>query len=81
MLDNPTIAPHIHQGPAQFVVNRQEVYEGDAWRESIVLSGGRIPFNLHNKAIYPSVCVEYTDTGGVMDESTTKLGRVKGTIV
>jgi len=78
MLDNPTIAPHIHQGPAQFVVNRQEVYEGDAWRESIVLSGGRIPFNLHNKAIYPSVCVEYTDTGGVMDESTTKLGRVKG---
>jgi hypothetical protein len=58
MLDNPTIAPHIHQGPAQLVINRQEVYEGEAWRESIVLSGRRIPFNLHNTAIYPSVCVE-----------------------
>jgi hypothetical protein len=76
MLDNPTIAPHIHQGPAQLVANRQEVYEGDAWRESIVLSGGKIPFNLHNKAIYPSVCVEYKTEG--LDDGGSKLGRVKG---
>jgi hypothetical protein len=72
MLDNSTIAPHIHQGPGRLVTNRREVYEGDAWRESIVLSGGKIPFNLHDIAIYPSVYVEYTKG------EDSKLGRVRG---
>ena len=76
MVDNPTISPYIHQGPAQLKLDRQEVYEGDAWRESIVLSGGKIPFNLHGKAIYPSVCVEYMAEAN----GPTRYGRVKGYI-
>ena len=56
MFDNSIIIPHIHQGPARLVTNRQEVYEGNIWREFIVLSEGKLSFNLHNKAIYPSVC-------------------------